>query len=68
MLVLTRTVGQRVILNPGEMSQITVAVERASGGEVRLSFRAPKSTVIMREEAWRGQVKQPNRRDSGDAK
>jgi carbon storage regulator CsrA len=68
MLVLTRSVGQRVILNPGLMSQITVAVERMSNGEVRLSFRAPRSVRIEREEVWRGRAKAPNGRESADAK
>lgn len=62
MLVLTRELGQRVIINPGCMNQITVSVERLSNGEVRLGFRAPRATVIEREEVWRGQAGRPIRR------
>lgn len=65
MLVLTRTLGQRVVINPGLMSQVTVSVERLSSGEVRLGFTAPRATVIEREEVWRGQARRPIRRVEG---
>lgn len=62
MLVLTRTLGERVLINPGEVGQITVSVELLKSGAVRLGFKAPKRVRIEREEVWRGQVKQPDRR------
>jgi len=52
MLVLTRKPGQRVLINPGEMGQVSVTVERLSGGGARLSFQAPRDVVIHTQETW----------------
>lgn len=52
MLALTRGPGEKVLINPGEMGQITVTVERLMGGRARLTFQAPRSVVIHRGEVW----------------
>ena len=55
-LVLSRKVGERVIIAPPGHEPIVVTVgmiERRDGDRnVRLAFEAPRSTVIDREEVW----------------
>ena len=46
MLVLTRKLGESVVLGDG----ITVSVSQISGNRVRLCFNAPSSCVIKRGE------------------
>ncbi len=48
MLVLTRRVGERVIINAGG-KEITVSILE-SMGQVRLGFAAPRDVTIHREE------------------
>ena len=47
MLVLTRRVGERVLIDEGK---ITVTVVEIDGDRVRLGFEAPKSVRIERPE------------------
>lgn len=49
MLVLTRSVGERLIINDGE---IKLSVLEVKGNQVRIGIDAPKSVVIHREEIY----------------
>ncbi len=49
MLVLTRTVGERLIINNGE---IKISVLEVKGNQVRIGIDAPKSVAIHREEIF----------------
>ena len=49
MLVLTRKVGQRVIVD----SNIVVSVLSVNEGQIRLGFDAPKEKIIHREEVYK---------------
>ena len=55
MLILTRKIGEGVILN----DKITVRVIEISKGVVKLGFEAPKNMLILREELARA-IKQTN--------
>ena len=46
-LVLSRTIGESVVINGGE---IKVTVADVQGDQVRLAFNAPPNVVIDREE------------------
>ena len=51
MLVLSRWVGEKIILNPGSPDQITITVtEIDRRGKCRLGIEAPQSYRIFREE------------------
>lgn len=62
MLILTRRVGQTLVIDEGG---ITVTVLSLSGNQIRLGVIAPKTTSVDREEVWlrkqaeRGQSVQP---------
>lgn len=49
MLVLTRAVGERLIINNGE---IKLSVLEVKGNQVRIGIDAPKSVAIHREEIF----------------
>lgn len=49
MLVLTRSVGERLIINDGE---IQVDVLEIKGNQVRIGIRAPKDVSVHREEIY----------------
>jgi carbon storage regulator len=49
MLVLTRRIGEKILINNNEIS---VQVLGISGNQVRLGIDAPESTNIHREEVW----------------
>ncbi len=49
MLVLTRSEGQRLIINDGE---ILIDVLEIRGNQVRLGVKAPKNITIHREEVY----------------
>lgn len=55
MLILTRKIGEGVILN----DEITVRVVEISKGVVKLGFEATKNMLILREELARA-IKQTN--------
>ena len=46
MLVLSRKVGQRVLIG----DDIAITIVRVSGGGVRLGIEAPESLIVVREE------------------
>ena len=50
MLVLTRTLGQSLILRIADGSTVNVSVERITGEQVRLGIQAPESVRITRAE------------------
>lgn len=52
MLVLTRNFNEKILINPGEMGQITITYIGLRNGSARLAFQAPRTTVIHREEFW----------------
>ncbi len=56
MLVLTRKIGERILIDGG----ISITVVDIGRGRVRLGFKAPKSVNILREEI-------PRRREVQDA-
>ncbi len=49
MLVLSRKIGERVILPE---KGISISVLRVHGKRVRLGIEAPRSAVVHREEVW----------------
>lgn len=49
MLILTRRVGETIVIGNGE---ITATVLGVKGNQVRLGFNAPKSVQIHREEIY----------------
>lgn len=49
MLVLSRRVGEKIILNNG---QVSITVVRINGGKVRLGVTAPADVPIDREEVY----------------
>lgn len=55
MLILTRKIGEGVVLN----ENITVRVIEISKGVVKLGFEAPKNMLILREELERA-IKEAN--------
>ena len=50
MLVLSRRIGESVVLNPGTPDAITVTVVEVDRGKVRLAFAAPRDVSILRQE------------------
>lgn len=50
MLVLTRSVGERLIINDG---QITLNVLEVKGNQVRLGIEAPRHISVHREEIYK---------------
>ncbi|HBO43247.1 MAG TPA: carbon storage regulator [Planctomycetaceae bacterium] len=55
MLVLSRKVGQRILIG----DQITVTVVRVAPGAVRIGIDAPEHMAIVREEIKQDQESQP---------
>jgi carbon storage regulator len=53
MLVLSRTVGQRVALDMPDGTRVWVMISDVDRGRVRVGFDAPKSVTITREELLR---------------
>src|SRR5262249_27607292 len=49
MLVLSRKVGERMVVPDCDLTITVVAVE---GNKVRLGFSAPKEVAVFREEVW----------------
>jgi carbon storage regulator len=49
-LVLSRRIGESVVLNPGTPDAITVTVVEVDRGKVRLAFAAPRDVSILRQE------------------
>ena len=49
MLVLTRTIGEKLIVNNGE---IKVSILEVKGNQVRIGIDAPKSVSVHREEIY----------------
>jgi carbon storage regulator len=49
MLVLTRSVGERLIINNGE---ITLSVLEVKGNQVRIGIEAPRHIAVHREEIY----------------
>ena len=50
MLVLTRSIGERVIVQNGEISVVVLEVK---GNQVRLGIDAPKHIPVHREEVFK---------------
>lgn len=65
MLVLTRKVGQRIMV-PG--CDMTISVLRVAGNSVRLGISAPLEVTVHREETYRKLERKNGRvlRDHGD--
>ena len=55
MLVLSRKVGERIVV---PQCELTVTVLEISGNHIRLGFSAPENVRILREEVWR-EMQQP---------
>lgn len=51
-LVLTRKVGERVVIRLADGRLVTVEVLEIDRGRVRLDLSAPREIVIHREEVW----------------
>lgn len=49
MLVLTRSIGERLIINDGE---IKLSVLEVKGSQVRIGIEAPRSVSVHREEIF----------------
>ena len=57
MLVLTRFVGERIILDyPGGQIVLTTCEIRSRGQRVRLGLDAPQEVKINREEVYEGEI------------
>lgn len=63
MLVLTREVGQKIVIN----DDVTLSVISISHGKVRLGFVAPKEVPIFRQELLESQPKEEAARDARGA-
>jgi carbon storage regulator len=50
MLVLSRKLGERMVIPDCDLTITVVAVE---GNKVKLGFSAPKEVAVFREEVWR---------------
>lgn len=50
MLVLSRRVGQRIVIDPHGPAPITITVVEASRNKTSLGFEAPRDVPIYREE------------------
>ena len=50
MLVLTRRMGERIVIGPIDGKMITIVIVDLARGKVRLGFDAPSDIQIMREE------------------
>ena len=55
MLILTRTVGQSIMIG----DDVTVTILGIKGNQVRLGFTAPKSVCIDREEVYERKKMEP---------
>ncbi len=62
MLVLTRSIGERLIINNGE---IRLSVLEIKGNQVRLGIDAPKSVSVHREEVFE-RIQQEEREKTKD--
>lgn len=49
MLVLTRSIGERLIINNGE---VKVSILEIKGNQVRLGIEAPRNVSVHREEIY----------------
>jgi carbon storage regulator len=58
MLVLTRKIGERVVVPESDLEVTVVAIE---GNAVRLGFAAPAEVGVYREEVWE-RISRPQRR------
>jgi len=63
MLVLSRRVGERVVIDGG----IVVTLVRVANKQVRLAFDAPPEVAIYREELCQGDGARPIRNREGPA-
>lgn len=52
MLVLSRRIGEKIIIGPDGPDQITVMIADIYKGNVRVAIGAPKGTDIWREEIY----------------
>ena len=50
MLILTRRIGEAVVIGGGELPLVEVTVLGVQGSQVRLGVNAPKSVPVHREE------------------
>lgn len=53
MLVFSRRVGEKTVITTSSGERIVVQVRRVLGRNIRMSFDAPSSVRIYREEVWR---------------
>lgn len=53
MLVFSRRVGEKTVITTSSGERIVVQVSRVLGSNIRMSFDAPSSVRIYREEVWR---------------
>jgi carbon storage regulator len=58
MLVLSRKIGERILVRHCELAVTVIAVE---GKAVRLGFSAPEDIAVYREEVWQQRCQQTNR-------
>lgn len=52
MLILTRKIGETIIINEKEDKKIAIIVLEVTGDRIKLGINAPKSTKILREELY----------------
>ena len=63
MLVLTRRVGESLILSLQDGTTAKIEVTQVNGGQVRIGVEAPRSVGVDREEIYI--AKQPNQAQEG---
>lgn len=67
MLVLTRNVGQKIVIKPGEPDEVVITVVEASGGVVRLGFSAaPEVRIANRENITPWRAREARRRTKAE--
>lgn len=52
MLILTRRLGETVIINENEDKKISITVVEVLGDRIKLGINAPKNIKILREELF----------------
>jgi carbon storage regulator len=65
MLVLTRTIGEKLIVNDG---QIKLSILEVKGNQVRIGIDAPKTVTVHREEIYNRINKKQAEKETADEK
>lgn len=64
-LVLSRKVGESIVINPGTPDAVTVTLVDVDRTKIRLAFDAPRTVVIVRQELLNRTPQPPAPREDG---